>query len=263
MTAFLPHYASPQTLWIDSGGTTTTLTAFRAARKPVYTVRPTLPMTQLKPYVKRFLMKHHIEPRWIVFGLRGVWTPSEKRIASKYVHGLGVRCTVCSDVELNHWKAFGPDPGILVNAGTGSIALGRNRTGVLARSGGFGPYLGDEGSAYWIGKYYLKNVLNFNKEYLYINKYNLTIKSYKSLATLGSLLVRKRTVNAVRPAQLELVGLTMDNLKKLQWKRGLVPLALAGGLFQNQWFRNGYVRLLKKKGRQAVTWRPFLLHPEP
>src|SRR5262249_6134069 len=38
--------------------------------------------------------------------------------------------------------------GIAVIAGTGSIAVGRARDGRKARAGGWGPLMGDEGSAY-------------------------------------------------------------------------------------------------------------------
>lgn len=42
-------------------------------------------------------------------------------------------------------------PGIIVMAGTGSIAYGVDDNGHRVRAGGFGPLLGDEGSGYWIG----------------------------------------------------------------------------------------------------------------
>lgn len=42
------------------------------------------------------------------------------------------------------------NPGIAVIAGTGSIAYGKNSRGVSARSGGWGWFGGDEGSALWI-----------------------------------------------------------------------------------------------------------------
>ena len=42
-------------------------------------------------------------------------------------------------------------PGVIVIAGTGSIAFGVNNFGEEARVGGWGPLLDDEGSAYWIG----------------------------------------------------------------------------------------------------------------
>jgi N-acetylglucosamine kinase-like BadF-type ATPase len=42
--------------------------------------------------------------------------------------------------------------GILVIAGTGSIALGRTRAGAVARAGGWGYLFGDEGSAFWLAR---------------------------------------------------------------------------------------------------------------
>lgn len=52
-------------------------------------------------------------------------------------------------------------PGINVVAGTGSIAYGRNSEGKLARCGGFGPGIGDDGSAYWIA---LKTINEYTKQ---------------------------------------------------------------------------------------------------
>src|SRR6266511_1348108 len=47
--------------------------------------------------------------------------------------------------------AFGDSPGILINAGTGSIAYARGPDGRLHRAGGHGWQLGDEGGGYWMG----------------------------------------------------------------------------------------------------------------
>lgn len=47
--------------------------------------------------------------------------------------------------------ATGCKPGVVVIAGTGSIAYGMNKAGLEARAGGWGWRLGDEGSGYTIG----------------------------------------------------------------------------------------------------------------
>ena len=47
------------------------------------------------------------------------------------------------------------EPGVVVIAGTGSIAWGRGPTGRTARAGGWGPVIGDEGGGAWIGRHAL------------------------------------------------------------------------------------------------------------
>jgi N-acetylglucosamine kinase-like BadF-type ATPase len=44
------------------------------------------------------------------------------------------------------------EPGLVVIAGTGSIAFGRNLEGRTARAGGWGYLFGDEGGAFWIAR---------------------------------------------------------------------------------------------------------------
>ena len=51
-------------------------------------------------------------------------------------------------------------PGVVVIAGTGSIAIGVNAHGQQARSGGFGPTLSDEGSGYYIAQRALQAVVS-------------------------------------------------------------------------------------------------------
>jgi N-acetylglucosamine kinase-like BadF-type ATPase len=57
--------------------------------------------------------------------------------------------------------ATGGEPGVIVIAGTGSIAFGMNSRGERARAGGLGHVLGDEGSAYWIGLRALSEAVRF------------------------------------------------------------------------------------------------------
>ncbi len=59
---------------------------------------------------------------------------------------------VVGDMEIALAAAFGAEPGIIVIAGTGSIAYGRDAQGRTARAGGWGFVISDEGSAHWIGR---------------------------------------------------------------------------------------------------------------
>ena len=58
---------------------------------------------------------------------------------------------IIGDVEIAFEDAFGTGPGVIVIAGTGSIAYGKDSQGNTARAGGWGSAISDEGSGYWIG----------------------------------------------------------------------------------------------------------------
>lgn len=66
---------------------------------------------------------------------------------------------VVGDMEIAMEAAFDSGPGMIVIAGTGSIAYGRNDRGQTARAGGWGFAIGDEGSAHWIGRETVRAVL--------------------------------------------------------------------------------------------------------
>lgn len=59
---------------------------------------------------------------------------------------------VVGDMQTALEAAFDTGPGVIVNAGTGSFAYGRDLHGNTARAGGWGFAIGDEGSAHWIGR---------------------------------------------------------------------------------------------------------------
>jgi N-acetylglucosamine kinase-like BadF-type ATPase len=73
--------------------------------------------------------------------------------------GIGSPVVVVNDALIALVAGAGDMPGIVVIAGTGSIAYGRNASRVAARSGGWGHIIGDEGSGYWIGREALSAVM--------------------------------------------------------------------------------------------------------
>jgi len=79
--------------------------------------------------------------------------PEQEALATAVKNaGAAERVAVRSDVEIALAAAFGNGPGVLVNAGTGSIAYARVADGRLFRAGGHGWQLGDEGGGYWLGR---------------------------------------------------------------------------------------------------------------
>ncbi len=62
---------------------------------------------------------------------------------------------VLNDVDAAHIGAFAGGSGILILAGTGSMAWARDASGASYRTGGWGDVVGDEGSGYWIGRHVL------------------------------------------------------------------------------------------------------------
>jgi N-acetylglucosamine kinase-like BadF-type ATPase len=72
---------------------------------------------------------------------------------------LGVKdLELVTDAEAALVGALDGQPGVVIIAGTGSIALGVNRAGEMVRSGGWGPELSDEGSGYDIARRALRAV---------------------------------------------------------------------------------------------------------
>lgn len=90
----------------------------------------------------------------LVVGAAGVGREAERRELAQALRGESVaeRVLVVTDVELAEAAAFGDGPGIVLSAGTGSIAVGRDAAGELFRQGGYGWQMSDEGSGYAIGR---------------------------------------------------------------------------------------------------------------
>ena len=75
----------------------------------------------------------------------------DAQIAAFFKAELGDRCLILNDVEMAYHGAFPDSAGVLILAGTGSMAIG-GHDAAIRRVGGWGPTFGDAGSAYWIGQ---------------------------------------------------------------------------------------------------------------
>jgi N-acetylglucosamine kinase-like BadF-type ATPase len=104
---------------------------------------------------------HDVHPSAICLGIAGVDRPDDARLVRGIMKRIGykARVLVVNDA-LVALEAGAPGiPGVVLIAGTGSIAYGRNDHNEAARAGGWGYMLGDEGSGYWIGRAALRAVL--------------------------------------------------------------------------------------------------------
>ncbi len=87
------------------------------------------------------------------FGLAGLRSAEHAReLTAELARRTGARVAVGDDTDAALAGAFAGGPGVVVIAGTGSGAAGRDAAGRTARVGGHGFLLGDEGGGYWIGR---------------------------------------------------------------------------------------------------------------
>ena len=102
-----------------------------------------------------------ITPAAICLGIAGVDRDDEARTVRAIMRRIGYksRVLVVNDALIGLVAGARDEPGIAINAGTGSIVYGRNANFEAARAGGWGHIIGDEGSGYWIGRESLTAVM--------------------------------------------------------------------------------------------------------
>jgi len=179
-----------------------------------------------------------------------------RRLLSEFVSG---EIEVVGDMVIAMEAAFGGGPGVIVIAGTGSIAYGRNSKGETARAGGWGFAISDEGSGHWIGRSAVAASIRACDEAGAENTSVLLdgIMKFWSVTTRERLVV---TANAAPPpnfaallpavlsaadagdatardvlaeAGVELAALAKIVIRRLFTDGGAVPVAVSGGVFCN------------------------------
>jgi len=100
-------------------------------------------------------------PGVICLGMAGVDRPRDAATIRDILERIGerARLLIVNDALIALEAGLPGAPGIVVIAGTGSIAYGRNADEQAARAGGWGYVLGDEGSGYWLGRQALRAVV--------------------------------------------------------------------------------------------------------
>lgn len=97
----------------------------------------------------------------ICLGIAGVDRPRDAQTINDIMRRIGrkTRTVVVNDALVALVAGAGEHAGVVIVAGTGSIAYGRDAEGRAARAGGWGYLLGDEGGGFWIGRAALSAVV--------------------------------------------------------------------------------------------------------
>jgi glucosamine kinase len=163
----LPYY-----LGIDGGGTKTTcavgdeshlLAIATTGPSNIVRVGESQARQSLQESVRQACAAAGIAPAQVshtCVGGSGAARPELAEIIRRFLAEiLSMPIDVVGDMQIALEAAFDAGPGVIVIAGTGSIAYGRNGQGTTIRAGGWGFAIGDEGSAHWIGRAAVSAVL--------------------------------------------------------------------------------------------------------
>jgi len=200
----------------------------------------------------------------LVVASRGIWTARERRALARRFARLATRVEVLSDAQAALLGALGDTPGVLILSGTGSIVIGRDARGRWARGGGLGPLLGDEGSAFWIGRAWLRATTQ-GEDFLSVRRLVTRKDAVARIAGLApSVLARARRGDLraraiVGEAQSHLASLARDVVRQLCLPPP-VTVSWAGGVLDDPRFREGLERAVKKSGLGA-RWRAPIAAP--
>jgi glucosamine kinase len=158
-------HVSGRLLGLDGGGSGTKWAVFDGAQVVRQGRLDALTGHQLGAETVRAMLEPLVldePPTVIVAGISGLQeggAESLQAILSGIFNLPQAHIRVTDDMELAYAAHFGAGEGVLVYAGTGSIAYHRTAQGAVLRSGGYGYLLGDEGGAFWQGREALKLLL--------------------------------------------------------------------------------------------------------
>lgn len=233
-----------QILAIDGGGTSTEIVVQTAAGETLFydkksganyrTVRP--------PSFKKILQSIIVmlesqlvapEIEVAVFSFAGIDTKEDWQeawtILSEVVRNSSLqikRMMLENDVEAVMHGTLNKKRGVLLLAGTGSIAYGQDADGKKFRVGGWGPIWSDEGSGYWIGREIAKALFQAEDGRISqtsLKKAALELMSFKSVHELVSL---QSVSEIARLAQvLEVCCVNEDEVARWIAKRAATELS--------------------------------------
>jgi len=256
-------------LGIDGGGTKTScligdesavLGAGSAGPSNVVRVGEAIAGESLEAAIRQACVVANVAPAQIhrtCIGASGAGRPEITTVISSAVSRIvGGTVDVVGDTVIALEAAFGSGAGVIVIAGTGSIAYGRNMNGQTARAGGWGHAISDEGSGHWIGRAAVSATVHAYDEQQQPPLLNHIMQFWK-VDTLGELIVRANASlppdfaalvptilaasdtgdplarDVLNQTGVRLAALCKTVMRRLFPDAGGVPVAMSGGVFGN------------------------------
>jgi N-acetylglucosamine kinase-like BadF-type ATPase len=250
----------PYYLGIDGGGTKTTcavgdetrlLASATAGPSNVVRVGEFQARESLQHSVRQACAKAGITPaevsRTCVGGSGAARPELAELVRRSLAEILPTPIDVVGDMQIALEAAFDTGPGVIVIAGTGSIAYGRDPHGTTARAGGWGFAIGDEGSAHWIGRAAVSAVLRAADQN--VGPFEQGTQSALSSALLKawgvtSLVDLARAANSIPPpdfaALFPVIAASHDDLAAQVLTNAGRELASVAAVVIHRLFSNGY-----------------------
>lgn len=272
---------------IDGGGTKTTGVLVNLKGKIFKKVKlgPSNPqkvgferaVSLLKKLIFELSKKKRIE--LVLIGLAGGLERdpiTRKRIEKKLAQSFCFPIIVEGDQKIGFLAGTDEKDGVLIIAGTGSIAMGW-RGKKEAISGGWDWLLGDQGSGFWIGKKALETILSIldgrSKEKTILKEKILEkfkIKEEREfyrkfyekdfvekIASVSKLVDEcaekgdKLSIKILKESAKELSKMAISVIKQLKLEKERFPLVLVGSVFKSKIITSEFQKEIKKVAKNA------------
>jgi N-acetylglucosamine kinase-like BadF-type ATPase len=230
-----------------------------------------------------------IRPAAICLGIAGVDRPSDAAAVHSIMRRIGFKAqiVVVNDALVALVAGAGDASGVVVVAGTGSIAYGRDGQGHAARAGGWGYLLGDEGGGFWIGRAALTAVVRQFDGRGPVTRLTPMILEHLDLSTPKELIheiyyrdVHRHTIAGIAGlvqramderdaiaaeiltrAGAELASAAGSVINRLEMRGDTFPIVVGGGIFRGiPWLVDDMARRMSEVAPRA-TVTPLTVEP--
>ncbi len=248
---------------MDVGGTWLRVAARDGRRRATVVARADRDLSRLPAILRAIWRRRGWRPARVaslVVASRATWTERECRALARRLRRLARRVRVISDAQAALLGALDGRAGVLVLAGTGSIVIGYDGRRRWARAGGLGPLVGDEGSAFWLGREWLRTRAQRGDLRAVLRAVHAADAVARLAAIAPRVLARARRgdgrARAIARRGQDALAAQARQVAKALGLRPPVAASWAGSVLDDAWFRAGLIRAIARAGLRARWRRP-------